>query len=119
MDNFQLKVKLEEVGRLTTKKRKQEMFEEFLYEEPTVNGFKVLTYLIKLYPFDIKIGTSANSLVTSNLLDLIDENENIDKEDLMQYCDSEFALTDFHREKLFSSRYLPFQAAAHLLKKGI
>ena len=119
MDKFQYTIIINEINNLTTKKAKKELFDKLLFcDEDTANGFKALTYLVKTHGKDLLIGTQTNRYITDYLLEVADYVE-ADYKDLLQFCDSDFTLSEYHTRKLYDTRYLPFQVAAYMLKKGI
>ena len=121
MNEFEYVIVIEEIDNLTTKKSKKDMLTKLI--TPTYRNrqiwtyhlFKAVTYLIKKYPKDLIIGTSISDHIKGGLLLLLDlHKDNIDE--LTEFCDSQFTVTENHFERLANSRYTTFQMMAYIAK---
>ena len=121
MNEFEYVIVIEEIDNLTTKKSKKGMLTKLI--TPTYRNrqiwtyhlFKAVTYLIKKYPKDLIIGTSISDHIKGGLLLLLDlHKDNIDE--LTEFCDSQFTVTENHFERLANSRYTTFQMMAYIAK---
>ncbi len=113
MNKFDYVLTKEKIDTFTTKKAKKEMLATLMHYNDYFS-FKALTYLLLVNP-DMNLGTQQGARVTAKLSRLL-EDKSIDIEDLTEFCNSDFTISEFHFNKLMTSRYTTFQILAYAAK---
>ncbi len=113
MNQFEYVLVCDSINKLTTTKDKKAMLTKLLVREDFYS-FKALTYLIKKYP-SINPGLQIGERIKYKLVRLLeDRTHNVS--DITEFCNSDFEVSEFHYEKLATSRYTTFQMLAYISK---
>jgi len=111
MNEFEYKILIKKIDKLTTKKSKKEMLNT-LKNTKDYYSFKAVTYLIKKH--SLELGTADSNKIKKNLLALYLTNKYY-TEDIIEYCDSDYTISPYHFKKMVDSRYTTFQLLAYVL----
>lgn len=75
--------------------------------------FKALTYLLQQYPKDVIIGTGTSNRIKKTLHKLITSDDYL-LDDLTEFCETPYTVSQYHFDHLASSRYTTYQMLAYV-----